>query len=169
MEEGTLIDKGIKNLKAVSDVSQYQTLNYVFPYSNLEFQTDISLLILSNGNSLIPVDCAITLKPESSATEALIEPTLEQLRSYRKYLSVLRLTECRFPEEMAKEIENEFMEQRKAATAAGTSLITPNDLAFNISLARLVALSRGEQSMTKQSWNHAVALSKHIKTREGKQ
>ncbi|KAG0021756.1 hypothetical protein BGZ80_001771 [Entomortierella chlamydospora] len=169
MEEGTLTDKGVKNLKAVSDVSQYQTLNYVFPYSNLEFQTDISLLILSNGNSLIPVDCAITLKPEPSTTEALIEPTLEQLKSYRKYLSVLRLAECRFPEEMAKEIENEFMEQRKAATAAGTSLITPNDLAFNISLARLVASSRGEQSMTKQSWDHAVTLSKHIKARGGKQ
>ncbi|KAF9113803.1 hypothetical protein BGX27_000773 [Mortierella sp. AM989] len=169
MEEGTLVEKGLKNLKAVSDVSQYQTLNYVFPYSNLEFQTDISLLIVSNGNSLIPVDCAISLKPEPSAAEMLTEPSLEQLRSYRKYLSVLRLSECRFSEDMAKEIESEFMEQRKAATTAGISLITPNDLAFNISLARLVAVSRGEQTMTRQSWDHAIALSKQIKGREDKE
>jgi len=35
-----------------------------------------------------------------------------------------------------QEIESEFMEQRKAATAAGTTLMTPNELAFDISLAR---------------------------------
>jgi hypothetical protein len=46
---------GLKNLKALSDVSLYQTLQYVFPFNNLEFQTDISLLIVSNGNSLVPV------------------------------------------------------------------------------------------------------------------
>ncbi|KAF8942437.1 hypothetical protein BGZ52_012575, partial [Haplosporangium bisporale] len=57
------------------------------------------------------------------------------------------------------------MEQRKAATAAGTTLMTPNELAFDISLARLVALSRGEQCLTKASWDQAVALSKQIKTR----
>lgn len=83
MEEGTLVDKGklpafpakkvnrleyriivpnpstssigIKNLKAVSDISLYQTLSYVFPFNNLDFQTDISLLIVSLGNSLVPV------------------------------------------------------------------------------------------------------------------
>ncbi|KAF8976778.1 hypothetical protein BGZ46_007974 [Entomortierella lignicola] len=169
MEEGTLVEKGLKNLKALSDVSQYQILNYAFPYSNLEFQTDISLLIVSNGKSLIPVDCAITLKPEPSAAERSIEPTRDQLKSFRKYLGVLRLTECSFSEEMAKEIETEFMEQRKAATVVGTSLITPNDLAFNISLARLVALSYGEQTMTRRSWEHAVVLSNQIKTREVKQ
>ncbi|KAF9574408.1 hypothetical protein EC968_006568 [Mortierella alpina] len=118
MEEGTLVDKGIKNLKAVSDISLYQTLSYVFPYNNLDFQTDISLLIVSLGNSLVP------------------------------------------------EIETEFMEQRKAATAAGTALTTPNELAFKISLARLVALSRGEHVLSKQSWEHAVSLSALIKSRE---
>ncbi|KAI8602340.1 putative alanine racemase-domain-containing protein [Dissophora ornata] len=102
MEEGTLVDKGLKNLKAVSDVSLYQTLNYVFPYSNLEFQTDISLLIVSNGNSLIPVDCAITLNPEPTAGEQFNEPTEAQLTSFRKYISVLRLAEYKLSEEMAK-------------------------------------------------------------------
>ncbi len=33
----------------------YQTLSYVFPFNNLDFQTDISLLIVSLGNSLVPV------------------------------------------------------------------------------------------------------------------
>ncbi|ORZ27067.1 putative alanine racemase-domain-containing protein [Lobosporangium transversale] len=168
MEEGTLVEKGLKNLKAISDISQYQTLNYVFPFNTLEFQTDISLLFLSNGNSLVPVDCAITLKPDPSTSEVLIEPTLEQLNSFRKYISVLRLADYKFSEEMAQEIETDFMEQRKAATAAGTSLTTPNELAFNISLARLVALSQGEQTLTRQSWDHAVSLSRQIESR-GKQ
>ncbi|KAG0028690.1 hypothetical protein BGZ81_004534 [Podila clonocystis] len=164
LEEGTLMEKGLKNLKAISNVSLSQTLGYVFPFSNIDFQTDISLLIVSLGNSLVPVDCAITLKPEESPSTC-VPPTEEQLRSFRKFISVLRLMEYKFSEEMAKEIESEFMEQRKAATATGTALMTPNELAFDISLARLVALSRGEQCLTKASWDQAVALSKQVKAR----
>ncbi|KAG0096370.1 hypothetical protein BGZ93_004662 [Podila epicladia] len=164
LEEGTLVEKGLKNLKAISNVSLSQTLGYVFPFNNIDFQTDISLLIVSLGNSLVPVDCAITLKPEESPA-TVVPPTEEQLRSFRKYISVLRLMEYKFSEEMAKEIESEFMEQRKAATAAGTTLMTPNELAFDISLARLVAVSRGEQCLTKASWDRAVALSKQVKAR----
>ncbi|KAG0299600.1 hypothetical protein BGZ98_009909, partial [Dissophora globulifera] len=102
LEEGTLVDKGLKNLKAVSDVSLYQTLSYVFPYNNLDFQTDISLLFVSNGNSLVPVDCAVTLSPGPLADEPGTEPTEEQLVLFRKYISVLRLAEYTFPESMAK-------------------------------------------------------------------
>ncbi|KAF9986605.1 hypothetical protein BGZ75_001595 [Mortierella antarctica] len=166
MEEGTLVDKGIKNLKAVSDISLYQTLSYVFPFNSLDFQTDISLLIVSLGNSLVPVDCAITLRPEPSGTVQPSQPTETQLKSFRKYVSVSRLADYTLSEEMAKEIETEFMEQRRAATAAGTALTTPNELAFKISLARLVALSRGERVLSKQSWEHAVSLSALIKSRE---
>ncbi|KAF9128136.1 hypothetical protein BGW39_005324 [Mortierella sp. 14UC] len=165
MEEGTLVDQGIKNLKAVSDVSLYQTLNYSFPYNNLEFQTDISLLIISFGSSLVPVDCGITLKPEPSTAEQQSEPSEEKLQSFRKYISALRLAEYKFSEDMAKEIETEFMEQRKAASAAGSALTTPNDLALNISLARLVALSKGELTLNRECWDHAVSLSKQIKER----
>ncbi|KAG0277004.1 hypothetical protein BGZ95_006687 [Linnemannia exigua] len=165
MEEGTLIDQGIKNLKAVSDVSLYQTLNYVFPYNNLEFQTDVSLMIISFGSSLVPVDCGITLKPEPSTAELQSEPSEEKLRAFRRYISSLRLAEYKLSEDMAKEIETEFMEQRKAASAAGSALITPIDLALNISLARLVALSKGELTLNRECWDHAVALSKQIKER----
>ncbi|KAF9423159.1 hypothetical protein BGZ94_008394 [Podila epigama] len=165
LEEGALVEKGLKNLKAISNVSLNQTLAYVFPFNNIEFQTDISLLIVSIGNSLVPVDCALALEPEESKVSVIATPTEEKLRSFRKYISVLRLMDYKFSEDMAKEIESDFMNQRKEATAAGTTLMTPNELAFDISLARLVALSRGEQSLTKESWSSAVRLSKQIKSR----
>ncbi|KAF9924162.1 hypothetical protein FBU30_005830 [Linnemannia zychae] len=165
MEEGTLVDQGIKNLKAVSDVSQYQTLNYSFPYNNLEFQTDISLLIVSFGSSLVPVDCGIVIKAEELSPEQQLEPSEEKLQSFRKYISTMRLAEYKLMEDMAKEIETEFMEQRKAASTAGSALMTPNDLAFNISLARLVALSMGEMTLTRECWDFAVSLAKQIKER----
>ncbi|KAF9549699.1 hypothetical protein BGW38_009578, partial [Lunasporangiospora selenospora] len=123
----------VKNLQAVTDVSLYQTLNYVFPYNNLEFQTDISLLIVSFGKSLVPVDCAITLQP--GEIHDGLEPSEEQLQEFRKYISVLRLADYKLPEEIAKEIETEFMEQRKAASAAGTALPSAEELAFSILLA----------------------------------
>ncbi|KAF9970122.1 hypothetical protein BGZ73_007271 [Actinomortierella ambigua] len=134
MAEGTLNDKGVKNVKAVSDVSVHQTLGYVFPFNNLDISTDISLLIISSGSSLIPVDCSLKLK-HGNAEPSVQEVTESRLMEFRKYLSVLRVAEYKFSEEIAQEIETEFMQQRKEASAQGTPLMTPNELAFNVGLA----------------------------------
>ncbi|KAG0260041.1 hypothetical protein DFQ27_003767 [Actinomortierella ambigua] len=164
MEEGTLNDKGVKNVKAIADLSVYQTLGYVFPFNNLDISTDVSLLIVSSGSSLIPVDCSLKLK------HIVGEPTIQEvaesrLVEFRKYLSVLRMAEYKFSEEMAQEIETEFMQQRKEASAKGTPLMTPNELAFNVGLARLVSLSRGDLTLTREAWTHAKDLAAQIRSR----
>ncbi|KAG0052774.1 hypothetical protein BGZ83_002128 [Gryganskiella cystojenkinii] len=158
LEEGTLNEQGLKNLRALSNVSQNQTLSYMFPFNSLDFNTDISLLIVSLGSSLVPVDCAITLKVDASkAATSTSEPSADQIKVFRKYLSVLRLAEYTVSEEIAK---------RKAAIAAKTTPITPDEFAFNISLARIVSLSQGETSLSRASWEHAVSLAKQVNDRK---
>ncbi|KAG0224515.1 hypothetical protein BGW41_005064 [Actinomortierella wolfii] len=164
MEEGVLNEKGVKNVKAISDLSVYQTLGYVFPFNNLDISTDVSLLIISSGSSLIPVDCSLKLKHEAGEPyiQEVSESTLEE---FRKYLSVLRMAEYKFSEEMAQEIETEFMQQRKEAAAKGTPLMSPNELAFNVGLARLVSLSKGDLTLTRESWKHTKDLAAQIQAR----
>ncbi|GJJ73673.1 hypothetical protein EMPS_06031 [Entomortierella parvispora] len=166
LEEGTLNEQGLKNLRAVSGVSQNQTLSYMFPFNSIDFNTDISLLIVSLGSSLVPVDCAITLNPDTTRTEPLVVPSADKIEAFRKYVSVLRLAEYTVSEEVAKEIETDFVEQRKAANAAKTTPITPDEFAFNISLARIVSLSKGEISLSMDSWEQAVSLAKQIGDRK---
>jgi hypothetical protein len=55
MQEGQLQDRGVKNLKALARVMSEQKLAYVFPFSEFDFETDVGVVVLSEGKSLLPV------------------------------------------------------------------------------------------------------------------
>lgn len=46
---------GVKNIQALSTVIRDQTLAYVFPYSSFTFDTDLIMIVISKGKSLLPV------------------------------------------------------------------------------------------------------------------
>lgn len=47
--EGVVSEHGLGNLRIMQDVINTQTLEYTFPYSRFVFDTDIGVLILSQG------------------------------------------------------------------------------------------------------------------------
>lgn len=55
MDEGQLVDPGVRNFQALQNLIQNQTLTYEFPYSQYELDTDISVLTLSTRKSMLPV------------------------------------------------------------------------------------------------------------------
>jgi hypothetical protein len=55
LDEGQLVDPGVRNFQALQNVIQNQTLTYEFPYSQYDFDTDISVLSLSSSKSMLPV------------------------------------------------------------------------------------------------------------------
>lgn len=60
LDEGQLIDPGVRNFQALNDLIQNQTLSYEFPYSQYEFDTDLNVITLSNTKSMLPVSCVIS-------------------------------------------------------------------------------------------------------------
>lgn len=46
---------GVRNLKALNDIMDHQKLNYMFPFNNYEFNTDIGIIILSNAKTFLSV------------------------------------------------------------------------------------------------------------------
>lgn len=46
---------GVKNMQALASVLQEQTLAYVFPFSSFTFETDLTMIVISKGKSLLPV------------------------------------------------------------------------------------------------------------------
>jgi len=51
----TSLGPGVKNIQALATVVQDQTLAYVFPYSSFTFETDLTMIVVSKGKSLLPV------------------------------------------------------------------------------------------------------------------
>ena len=46
---------GVKNVTALGNVIQWQKVTYDFNYHTQDFTTDLSVLILSEGESFLPV------------------------------------------------------------------------------------------------------------------
>ena len=63
--EGTLKDAGVRNVHALTKVINEQTLGYVFPFSSFEFETDLKVVVLSRGKSLLPVSSEVSSGLES--------------------------------------------------------------------------------------------------------
>lgn len=59
LDEGQLVDPGVRNFQALQNVIQNQTLTYEFPYSQYDFDTDISVLSLSCTRSMLAVSLCI--------------------------------------------------------------------------------------------------------------
>jgi hypothetical protein len=57
LESGTLNDKGVRNLKALSDTMKNQKLRYEYPFTDEGFGMDVDLgfIVCGIGKSLLPV------------------------------------------------------------------------------------------------------------------
>ncbi|KAG9297888.1 hypothetical protein G9A89_018169 [Geosiphon pyriformis] len=157
LNEGKLGDQGVRNAQVLAQVLRNQKLNYVFPFSNFEFNIDIGLIILSNAKSLFPADCAIPLD-HSMGINTTPSPSPDTMNNFRKYLSIMRHSEYLIPENIAEFIQRQFVSQRQEASREGTPLMTPEDLFFRMNLARLVTLSFGEVELTTELWNYTQKL-----------
>lgn len=55
LEQGRLDSVGVGNITALANMINTQKVEYDFKYYKMEFDSDISVLILSEGKSLLPV------------------------------------------------------------------------------------------------------------------
>jgi hypothetical protein len=55
LEAGQLDSNGVHNVAALGTLISRQKVDYDFQFYKLEFQTDVPVLVLSEGKSLLPV------------------------------------------------------------------------------------------------------------------
>ncbi|KAJ2001190.1 hypothetical protein GGI04_003837, partial [Coemansia thaxteri] len=65
LHEGTLDERGLRNLQALQTVILDQTLTYVYPYQPIDMATNLRVLVLSNGKSILQNDCDLYLSDEA--------------------------------------------------------------------------------------------------------
>ncbi|KAI8639782.1 mini-chromosome maintenance replisome factor-domain-containing protein [Parasitella parasitica] len=169
LDEGQLVDPGVRNFRALQNVIQNQTLTYEFPYSQYDFDTDISVLSLSSSRSMLPNHCTISLEPihslEDNSPENLAQPSEETLNLFRKFIHAGKYGSYDISKDVSEYIQNSFVEERKLATENEIELPTQEDLMYHMNLARLAAASFGESSLTQERYDYVVNLDKKRKLR----
>ncbi|XP_007252308.2 mini-chromosome maintenance complex-binding protein isoform X1 [Astyanax mexicanus] len=161
LEQGQLDTTGVQNITALGNLISWQKVDYDFNYHQMEFPCNINVLIASEGRSLLPCDCQVHLCP------ALNPPNLEeylktiqlaqvssQLNKYRIYLSVARSLDYSISDQMTKEVEEDFVEMRKDDPQS----VSAEDLHRMLIVARLLSLSYGQTSLSRENWMKAKQM-----------
>ncbi|XP_043287663.1 mini-chromosome maintenance complex-binding protein isoform X2 [Venturia canescens] len=153
---------GKKNYEAMTDMIQFQKVNYDFKYFSMEYETDIPVLILSEVKSFIPCPTQIPLMVDED-TEDLYPRVMEAARQYlrdeerlskiRDYLEVARIGEFEFGGDITDEIQEDFVKLRQSRKNFGA-----DNLHSLMVLARLMSLSRGKNDLTMECWKETVNM-----------
>uniref|UniRef100_A0A671XUA7 Mini-chromosome maintenance complex-binding protein n=1 Tax=Sparus aurata TaxID=8175 RepID=A0A671XUA7_SPAAU len=162
LEQGQLDTTGVRNVTALGNLISWQKVDYDFNYHQMEFPCNINVLIASEGRSLLPSDCQIHLQSQVSPPNMeeylsniqLHPQTSSQLNKFRIYLSVARQLDYSISDEMTKSVEDDFVDMRKDDPQS----VSAEDLHRMLVVARLLSLSLGQTSLTRDSWLRA----KHI-------
>jgi len=175
MEPGKLDTDGLKNLTALGNITQWQKLEYDFKFNRLDIETNINVLILSEGKSLVKCDCLIPVQLNNTdnincADQIADEETEEKepvtvseklLNKFRLYLSIVRQMKYELTEEVQKALEDDFVEMRKENSK------DMNADAFYVLLttARYLALSHGQTTLSASLWTRVKELDLELKKR----
>ncbi|CAO3637385.1 unnamed protein product [Cunninghamella echinulata] len=169
LSEGQLVDSGVRNMQAIMNIIQNQTLSYAFPYSQFDFDTDLGIITLSSRKSLLPNHCTIPLEPifplDQNQFENRALPSKQELDAFRIYLQGARNANYEIPDPISQFIQNEFVNERKRASEQSLPLPSHDDLMLRMNLCRLVSLSFGETQLTKETYEYVVHLDHLRKSR----
>ncbi|XP_051945366.1 mini-chromosome maintenance complex-binding protein isoform X2 [Xyrauchen texanus] len=161
LEQGQLDTTGVRNITALGNLISWQKVDYDFNYHQMEFPCNINVLIASEGRSLLPSDCQVHLQPMLnppnlveylSAVQVAQIPS--QLNKYRIYLNVARALNYTISEEITKAVEEDFVDMRKDDPQS----MSAEDLHRLLVVARLLSLSHGQNTLSRDGWMKAKQL-----------
>ncbi|XP_069095332.1 mini-chromosome maintenance complex-binding protein isoform X1 [Pleurodeles waltl] len=168
LEQGQLDTLGVHNITALGNLITWQKVDYDFSFHRMEFRSNVNVLITSESKSLLPSDCQVHLQPQ------IIPPNMEEymvsllaavlpstLNKFRMYVSLLRLMDYSISDEVTKAVEDDFVEMRKYDPQS----ITADDLHRMLVVARLLSLSAGQTTLSRERWLRAKQMEMLRKSR----
>uniref|UniRef100_A0A7N0UFD7 Mini-chromosome maintenance complex-binding protein n=1 Tax=Kalanchoe fedtschenkoi TaxID=63787 RepID=A0A7N0UFD7_KALFE len=159
LEAGTLNSVGVENVRLLKNLVEVQKVEYDFQFYKVEMQTDVQMLILSEGKSnIIPADVVVPFQP------GLVNPMLhvisDELNAWRWYLATLRSSSHSIAPEVQKVVEDDLVSARQADRNLGTE-----DFSRCLTMGRLIAISFGEDSLSLEHWQMVKELERLRKER----
>ena len=153
MLPGQLNPTGVKNLTSLGHLLRDQAVTYEFPFAPLPpFETDIPILVLSEGKSLLPADVHVPFVAAATPAALAVPPAL--LSELRVYLTVVRKIEVDIEQPVAEVIEKDFVAMRQA----NPKDVQAETLHNLLVLSRLMSMSKGEAKLSAESWRETCQL-----------
>ena len=192
MTDGQLSPTGVRNLTSLGNLITWQKLEYDFQFQKMEYDTDVGVLVMSEGRSMLPSDVQLMVKPEGvEARPDLISKTFaeigaglsgELLDRLRQYLTTAMIGEFNLTDQVMKAVQDDFVSMRQTDPS-----FTEADFHALLVLGRLgelkrhlllkcgpdnhvmypVSLSYGRSTLTPQDWDEAKRMEKDRKARAG--
>lgn len=164
---GRLEQQGVEAVASISHVIQMQKLQSNFQYYHIEYNSDIPILCLSEGKSMLPTNCHLPLKPDAECVK-LIRETLDAVRHFlqpklaaiRELLTALKLTDFNMNAVDRTMVQDEFVQMRRLDPQAGA-----DDLHALLVLSRYLGMCQGRRVLDAEMWQRAKELETERKAR----
>ncbi|KAF8892672.1 mini-chromosome maintenance replisome factor-domain-containing protein [Infundibulicybe gibba] len=173
VNEGSVAERGIMNLRAIQKMMSAQTLEYVFPFSRFEFETDVSMVVICEGRKSAFFQTNINIPLQASDSPELQKllykpqneiklPPLKTLQNFRHLVGGAKVGTVTVGENVAQYIQDDFVTERKTKAQQGEGkngeAISAEDLIHRMLIARLMTLSVHEPDVSVEIWEKTKAL-----------
>ena len=170
MNEGKLVEIGIKNIGALKSLIDFQLLGYEYPYNKIEINHDIEILIITHKTKSILFSPFLTLLPTISSndnianennSDVLNENDFKYIFYYINFIRYDSFFNDKFiiKDEISKSIQQNYVENNPSFKADDFDLV--------LKLSRFHALSYGRNYITYDDYEYIVYLEKQRKERLG--
>ncbi|XP_077992480.1 mini-chromosome maintenance complex-binding protein-like [Glandiceps talaboti] len=170
LQPGQLDTNGVQNVTALGNVISWQKVDYDFNYHRSEFPTNIEVLTLSEGKSLLPSDSQVPIKVQTTSCSSSVGDSFAAihrsltpvlLSRFRTYISVIQSMNYDLTEELQKAVEDDFVEMRKNDPQS----MTAEDFHQLLIVSRWLSLTTGQKTLTKDAWERAKLIERERKQR----
>jgi len=161
MEAGKLNPGGVQSVTALGTIISWQKLEYDFNFYKTDFLSNVQILVVSEGKSMLPCDCQVKLHPSTSNVDVINSLSPEVIEKIRVYLGLARFCGYSVSQDMQKKLQEDFVETRQANPAS----MTADDFHMHLLVARLMSISYGCSSLTQEVWEKVKRMESMRKAR----
>ena len=172
MNEGKLVESGIKNIGTLKNLIDFQLLGYDYPYNKIEISHDIEIMVVTQKSKSLLFSPFLTLLPvifpeneantQSPSIEDLTENDFKSIFYYLNYIRYDSYYNDKFiiNDDISKSIQNDYISRNKNFKADSFDLV--------LKLARFHALSYGRNNMTYDDYEYVAYLENERQDRVNK-
>lgn len=168
LSEGLLTAQGTSNLDALNQIIRWQKHKYNFQFHSVEIDTDLKILVIAEGKSILPVHMTVNIEKNDAETidsmrqacEAVNDfLTDELLNMFRYYITYLMdVTVYEIPEDVTASITADFVAWRKDDEENNRPVFSADDLSSRMTLARYMTISQGGNTLTRDIWEQICRM-----------
>ena len=172
MNEGKLVETGIKNIGTLKNLIDFQLLGYDYPYNKIEISHDIEIMVVTQKSKSLLFSPFLTLLPiitseneansQSPYTEDLTEKDFKSIFYYLNFIRYDSYYNDKFiiTDDISKSIQNDYISRNK--------IFKPDNFDLVLKLARFHALSFGRNNLTYEDYEFVCYLENERQNRVNK-